>query len=63
MSDHPRPIPWLGVVGVVPTLDAPPVVATPSVGSAPEVAKSAAAAAEGSAAPSPLDRVARWARA
>ncbi|MEZ4392028.1 MAG: 4Fe-4S binding protein [Polyangiales bacterium] len=66
MSDHPSPIPWLGVVGVVPALDAPPVLATPSPASdsaRPEVVKSAAATVEVAAAPSPLDRARGWVRA
>lgn len=66
MSDHPSPIPWLGVVGVVPALDAPTVLATPSAASVsarPEVVKSVAATAAAPPSPSPLDRARAWVRA
>lgn len=54
MSDHPRPLPWLGVIGHVPALDAPeqpaaplkpvPVSVAPAAVTAPAPVQSTAAA-------------------
>lgn len=63
MSDHPNPIPWLGVVGVVPAIDAAPVRATPSPAIAParpEVVHSAAVTADAAPAPTVIDRARGW---
>ncbi len=65
MSDLPRPIPWIGVVGHVPAIDAPvppPKPAPESVAKPAPVQSTAAPAAPVSAGPSPVGRVAAWLR-
>lgn len=66
MSDHPVPIPWLGVVGTVPALDAEPARVTPSPPRAPEAPTalpSVAVAAPDAPAPGLGSRARDWLRA
>jgi polyferredoxin len=62
VSDHPNPIPWLGVVGTVPALDAPVVIPAPAP-ARPEVSPSAAATVDVAPDPSVAERAVAWARA
>jgi polyferredoxin len=70
MSDHPNPIPWLGVVGTVPALDAPVVLPAPAPAPAsapaparPEVSPSAAATVDVAPGPGVTERAMSWVRA